>query len=125
MSENRHGKKKGGPGRAERYIQPSILMAVAQRETYGYELIGSIQDFGFFKGQAPPGMIYRHLRQMEEEGLVESKWETQDAGPAKRTYSATVDGLEVLEAWIAYMQGQADALSNFVQQYHEMVDEQG
>jgi PadR family transcriptional regulator, regulatory protein PadR len=50
-------------GKQERYIQPSILMGLFSRPSYGYELIKNIQQFGFVEGQAPPGMIYRHLRQ--------------------------------------------------------------
>ena len=70
-------------GKRERYIQPSILMALYLDPAYGYQLIQNIQNFGFVEGQAPPGMIYRHLRQLEEEGLVLSAWNTEATGPGK------------------------------------------
>jgi DNA-binding PadR family transcriptional regulator len=47
--------------------------------------------------QAPPGMIYRHLRDLEENGLVESNWETEGTGSAKRVYQLTWEGNEVLD----------------------------
>ena len=107
-------------GRQERYIQPSILLGLLQKASYGYELIQNIQRFGFIEGQAPPGMIYRHLRQLEQDGLVFSRWETEGAGPAKRMYNITDDGKEVLAIWIGYMQEQAENLEAFIRDYETL-----
>jgi len=109
-----------GGGKAERYVQPSILLGLNLKPSYGYELIHSIQEFGFVEGQAPPGMIYRHLRQLEEDGLVHSEWETEGTGPAKRMYRLTPEGEEVLEIWIVYMERQAENLQNFIRRYHQL-----
>ena len=106
-----------GSGRRERYIQPSILMALMMKPSYGYELIQEIAQFGFVEGQAPPGMIYRHLRNLEENGLVASEWETEGAGPAKRVYQLTDEGTAVLEYWIGYMQNQSEKLHRFIEIY--------
>ena len=78
--------RQAGSGKSERYIQPSILMGLRRTPSYGYEIIQTIQEFGFVEGQAPPGMIYRHLRDLEAAGLVISSWKTEDTGPAKRVY---------------------------------------
>jgi poly-beta-hydroxybutyrate-responsive repressor len=107
-------------GRRERYIQPSILLALLRRTSYGYELIRDIHRFGFVEGQAPPGMIYRHLRQMEEDGLVSSEWQTEGTGPAKRIYNITEEGKEVLAIWIDVMKRQAKNLNAFVEMYREV-----
>lgn len=107
-------------GKRERYIQPSILMGLYGKPSYGYELIQNIQKYGFVEGQAPPGMIYRHLRQLEEEGLVSSEWETAGTGPAKRMYSLTADGQEVLGLWVGYMEKQAENLRTFIECYKEL-----
>ena len=104
-------------GKQERYIQPSILMGLFSRPSYGYELIKNIQQFGFVEGQAPPGMIYRHLRQLEEDGLVSSEWKTEGTGPAKRVYCLTTEGKDVLAVWVDYMKGQANNLNTFINQY--------
>ncbi|HBI16370.1 MAG TPA: PadR family transcriptional regulator [Desulfobulbaceae bacterium] len=108
-----------GSGRQERYIQASILLGLNASPSYGYELINTIQRYGFIEGAAPPGMIYRHLRQMEEDNLVRSEWETQDAGAAKRIYTITEEGREVLELWVRYMELQASKLQAFVQRYRK------
>ncbi len=110
--------KKHESKRAERYIQASILLALKTKSSYGYELIQEISRFGFVEGQAPPGMIYRHLRDLEENGLVSSEWITQETGPAKRVYQITEEGLAVLDYWIGYMQNQAEKLLAFVEIYN-------
>jgi len=107
-------------GKAERYIQPSLLLGLKIRPSYGYELINSIHEFGFVQGQAPPGMIYRHLRGLEADGLVQSEWQTEGSGPARRIYRLTPEGDEALSLWIDYMQKQADNLMSFIQAYHKV-----
>lgn len=117
--------KHPGSGKPERYIQPSVLLALRMKPSYGYELIKEIQNFGFVRGQAPPGMIYRHLRQLEEDGLVSSEWETDGAGPAKRMYALTDDGREVLALWIDYLSGMAEKLQAFVDVYQKLETGEG
>jgi PadR family transcriptional regulator PadR len=115
-------KKRPNPSHAkqERYIQPSILLGLRLKASYGYELIQNIQRFGFVEGNAPPGMIYRHLRQLEENGLVSSEWETEGTGPAKRVYHITDEGKEVLAIWIGYMKRQAKNLNDFIEIYADI-----
>jgi len=112
-------KKQTGQGRPERYMQPSLLMALRHGQSYGYELIQRLGDFGFVPGEVPPGMVYRHLRQMEDEGLVISRWDAEGSGPARRVYAITADGSEVLEAWVDYMERQARLLTDFIRRYRE------
>jgi poly-beta-hydroxybutyrate-responsive repressor len=110
---------KPGSGRQERYLQASILLGLNSRPSYGYELIGTIQSYGFIEGDAPPGMIYRHLRQMEDDNLVKSEWETKETGAAKRIYTITEEGRAVLSFWIKFMAGKAEKLNNFIRMYHD------
>lgn len=109
---------KKGQGKPERYVQASLLMALRDKPSYGYELIQKIVDYGFMR-EAPPGMIYRHLRQMDEDEMVTSKWDSEGDGPAKRVYAITPEGLEVLEAWIPHMRRRMEALAAFIQLYEE------
>jgi poly-beta-hydroxybutyrate-responsive repressor len=109
-----------GSKKAERYIQPSLLLGLKRHPSYGYELIHSLQEFGFIEGAAPPGMIYRHLRELESDGLVLSQWETAGTGPAKRIYRITAEGESVLSLWIDYMEKQAGNLANFIRIYRQL-----
>lgn len=119
MSRKLNGLRRPGSKKADRYIQPSILLALKIKPSYGYELIQEISQFGFVEGQAPPGMIYRHLRGLEENGLVSSEWETDGSGPAKRVYHLTAEGVEILDFWIGYMKNQAERLLKFVDMYQK------
>ena len=120
--KNKSPKKRAHPGsgKAERYIQPSLMLGLKMKPSYGYELIHNIQEFGFVQGQAPPGMIYRHLRELEADGLVQSEWQTEGTGPARRIYRLTSEGEEVLALWIDYMESQATNLVNFINKYNEL-----
>jgi PadR family transcriptional regulator PadR len=107
-------------GKADRYIQPSLLLGLKIKPSYGYELINNIHEFGFVQGQAPPGMIYRHLRGLEADGLVQSEWQTEGSGPARRIYRLTPEGDDALSLWIGYMQKQADNLLSFIREYNKI-----
>ena len=120
MKEPKKAQRRPQQGKKDRFMQPSILMGLYAKPSYGYELIQNIQRFGFVEGLAPPGMIYRHLRQMEEDGLVSSQWETVGVGPAKRIYQLTEDGKQMLGIWIEYMEQQVKNLNELIRQYHEL-----
>ncbi|GAB6113028.1 PadR family transcriptional regulator [Desulfomicrobium salsuginis] len=117
MREKDTGARHAGGAKPERYIQPSILMALLDGPSYGYQLLQRLPEYGFLRDEVPPGMIYRHLRQMEEEKLVESRWEAEGSGPAKRVYVMTAEGGEVLEAWVAHMERRARRLQEFADSY--------
>jgi poly-beta-hydroxybutyrate-responsive repressor len=119
MAEQKKSQRRPQQGKKDRYVQPSILMGLYTKPSYGYELIQTIQRFGFVEGQAPPGMIYRHLRQLEEDGLVISQWETEGAGPAKRIYHLTDEGKHMLAIWIEYMEKQAQNIGDLIKEYYE------
>jgi PadR family transcriptional regulator, regulatory protein PadR len=121
MSIKLNRPRQPGSKRLQRYMQPSILLALKLKPSYGYELIQQIPQFGFVEGQVPPGMIYRHLREMEDHGMVLSDWETEGAGPAKRVYQLTEEGLEILEFWIGYMKNQTERLMKFIEMYQAVV----
>ena len=120
MSERKRKRTRLGQGKRERYLQPSLLMGLLVKPSYGYELIQSIQEFGFVEGEPPPGMVYRHLRQLEGDGLVTSEWETEGSGPAKRIYRLTAEGAEVLALWIQHMEKQVQRLDTFIERYRSL-----
>jgi PadR family transcriptional regulator, regulatory protein PadR len=45
------------------------------------------------------GTLYRTLRHMEKDGLCQSEWETNEAGPPRRVYSITDAGEAYLGFW--------------------------
>jgi DNA-binding PadR family transcriptional regulator len=78
-----------------------------------------IIEFGFLDGPADPGMVYRHLRKLEEEGFVSSTWDTSGTGPARRYYRLTTEGEELLRDWIPFMERNLKSLQKFLQLFKE------
>ncbi len=83
--------------RPRNWLVPVILLSLRDWNSYGYELMERAAVFGF--EAMNPGTLYRTLRQMEKNGLCESKWETSRGGPARRMYSITDAGEAYLDFW--------------------------
>jgi PadR family transcriptional regulator PadR len=80
-------------------LVPVMLMALRQWNSYGYELMAKTANF--WAEAINPGTLYRTLRQMEKNGDIESTWETNTGGPARRIYSITEAGEATLALWMA------------------------
>ena len=86
-----------------RLTQPSILavLANAGKPLHGYVIIQEMAAGPMYGGSSPdPTGIYRILKQMEHNGLVQSEWDTSESGPAKRCYVLTDAGRACLRRWI-------------------------
>jgi len=104
-------------GRVRGFMQPRLLLLLAQKSAHGYELMDSLgrdDDAG-----VDPGLLYRTLRQFEEDGLVKSSWDTDGRGPARRVYEITDEGLEYLHAWATNIQRTRGRLERFLDEYEE------
>jgi PadR family transcriptional regulator PadR len=112
-------------GKTERFIQPCLLMALRRQPSYGYELLEKIIEFGFLDGPADPGMVYRHLRKLEQEGFVSSSWDTSGTGPARRYYRLTNEGGELLQDWIPFMERNLKSLEKFLQVFRQTAATKG
>jgi DNA-binding PadR family transcriptional regulator len=50
---------------------------------------------------------------------LKSSWDTSESGPARRVYSITAAGREVLENWIQSLEETQEWLQQFLQDYEE------
>ena len=100
--------------RVERFIEPCLLLLLLEKPAHGYDLISRLQDFGFREDQ-DPGMVYRNLRRLEEQGMIASAWDTSGAGPAKRLYQVTAEGRELLRAWAETISLNITTLRSFLE----------
>jgi DNA-binding PadR family transcriptional regulator len=66
-----------------------------------------------------PGLVYRTLRKMEEDGWVSSEWVTETSGPAKRIYTLTGEGKTVLRLWAEHVRRQVLRLQRFLEEYEK------
>jgi DNA-binding PadR family transcriptional regulator len=74
---------------------------------------------------ADPGLLYRTLRQMEQEGLVRSTWDMAKPGPARRVYEITEEGLEHLHVWAINIRRTRARLDHFLAKYEALVPSWG
>jgi PadR family transcriptional regulator PadR len=97
-------------------VQPWLLLALAIRPAHGYELMERFAQHEDIP-DPDPGLLYRTLRQLEKGGLVSSSWDTTGAGPARRVYEITAEGIESLHAWAINIRHTQARLGRFLAEY--------
>ena len=72
-------------------VLPMLVLALlAERESYGYELVTRLHDAGLVGMTA--GTVYPVLNRLEREGAVASRLVASPSGPARKYYRPTADG---------------------------------
>ncbi len=105
-------------GTIERFIEPCILLLLSQKESHGYGLMEDLEKRCGEKVDI--GNLYRTLRRMEKNGWVTSDWDKNDAGPDRRTYAVTTDGLHYLEEAIISLTRTDTILHHLLEGYKKM-----
>ncbi|HJV46948.1 MAG TPA: poly-beta-hydroxybutyrate-responsive repressor [Bacillota bacterium] len=100
-------------------LVPCLLLLLRDLRVHGYQLIQELVSFGF--ESIDQGYVYRTLRQMEKENLVNSQWDTTSGGPAKRIYSITKHGEDYLSAWVSTLEQYQRTLDRFFQMYERLL----
>jgi PadR family transcriptional regulator PadR len=104
--------------RIERFHEPALLLLLKERPRHGYELIDQLPEVAAGE-RVDVGNLYRYLRRLENEGIVESEWHGDLPGPAKRTYSLTPAGERLLGQWADALRGAREDVSAFLDRYEE------
>jgi DNA-binding PadR family transcriptional regulator len=110
--------------RRGRWVEPFVLLLVAQGPTYGYKLIGELDELGVAPDGIDPGMVYRTLRSMDADGLVTTEWGLEGDQP-RREYRLTDDGACALEDWIEVMQERQRLIGHFLDRSRAISTELG
>ena len=66
--------------------RPLILSVLADGENYGYALIQRIAELSCQEIHWTEGMLYPVLHRLEQEGLIESRWQATDGGRRRKYY---------------------------------------
>ncbi len=107
----------GTEGRPRNWLVLVMLLSLRGGNSYGYELMKWAAAFGF--QTINPGSVYRTLRQMENEGLCNSEWETTtNGGPLRRMYSVTDDGAAHLAFSAKGLEQYQQMTGNFLRLYY-------
>lgn len=89
-------------------IPTIILEVLRQRPGHGYGIARELERQSENALQIREGSLYPALRVLEGDGLIESEWEIQSAGPARKMYRITSAGQAELakrkQAWQQYTQ---------------------
>lgn len=110
-----------GPGEERRgslpraYQRACLLMLLSEGSAHGYELLEQVRRAGLAGAEA--GGLYRCLRSMEEDGLVQSWWEPSQSGPPRRTYMLSATGEEAAADWAVGLGEVAEQLNALLARY--------
>lgn len=72
-----------------------VLKELARSRHYGYSLMAVLRRT--LKAEMAEGTIYPLLSRLQRDGLIESEWEIQESGPARKYYQITETGARLLE----------------------------
>ncbi|WP_219415762.1 helix-turn-helix transcriptional regulator [Pseudonocardia nigra] len=107
-------------GLPRKFLRPCLLLLIAEQPSHGYDLLERLGEIGYQR--AEPGGLYRTLRLMEQEGLIQSDWGTSQVGPRRRTYWLSADGLDWLHAWAGSMRYTQRVLDGFLSRYETVAE---
>jgi poly-beta-hydroxybutyrate-responsive repressor len=118
------GRRRLGPGRwqvrarLERFTEPAVLLVLRDSPGHGYELLDKLQAL-MPAERIDMGNLYRILRSLEGDGLVDSTWDDDAPGPAKRIYVITQSGRRVLAQWVEAFSKIERQIEQFRKRYEE------
>lgn len=104
-----------------------LLRLLAERESYGYELVGRLREAGF--DDIADGTVYPALARLEREGRVSARLVASRTGPARKYYRPTEQGYGALAegtaAWRSLVAAADSVLSGRVPVAPAPTDEEG
>jgi len=106
----------GGWGKRGEWTALWILVMVAEGPVHGYEILTRLREMGM---PLNPGTLYRTLRALESEGLVESHW-VMGGGPPRRLYRLTARGWNHLRELKGLLREQKRVLEEVVERIEKL-----
>lgn len=103
--------------RIERLAEPVVLLMLRDEPTHGYDLADRLSEFG--GADVDYGNLYRLLRVLEEEGVVDSVWDDDAPGRAKRMYEITDEGRRLLDGWAVGLRRVRGQVEDFLERYEQ------
>ena len=104
-------------GNLYRFVEPVLLFLLKRKgRCHGYELARELRKYALTDSQIEIAALYRTLRQLEQNGCVQSEWQIEGSGPARRSYVLTARGAEHLAEWIAVLDNMCKSMKRFVQE---------
>src|SRR5882762_3773360 len=77
--------------------KPLVLSILAERESYGYEIIQKVREVSGGQIEWSDGMLYPVLHRLERDGLIDSEWKEADTGRERKYYFLSSNGRKALK----------------------------
>lgn len=116
--------RQGHSPRLEGFVIPCLLMLLQRESAHGYELYEKLSDLPFMKVLPDPSMVYRQLRNMKAEGMVNSELVPGKGGPARTVYSLTEYGEEYLLSCNTNLKGIRCMIDNYFDSFASQKNEE-
>ncbi|MDX9956195.1 MAG: helix-turn-helix transcriptional regulator, partial [Anaerolineae bacterium] len=119
------GRQCGGRGcnrRMGQFLDPALLLLLEQSSAHGYTLLSRLAEFGL--EFLAPTVVYRALREMEDQGWVSSTWDDEETqGPPRRIYALTSLGRDVLRCCVAQLHDTRQVIGYFLALHEDLAAE--
>lgn len=76
--------------------RPLLLSLLAERESYGYELIRRLRELSNGEMEWTEGTLYPVLHRLEGENWIQSSWHEAESGRQRKYYKLTAVGRRAL-----------------------------
>lgn len=111
-------KSPAGKKLPKNFMTPWVLLVLKQWNIHGYLIMQYLNQMGF--SQVDHATLYKELRRLESDGYIESEWQTDGNGPAKRVYKITEAGEELLLGWTDVVSGYQRMINGFFDMYAQV-----
>jgi PadR family transcriptional regulator, regulatory protein PadR len=96
-----------------------VLAVLRDEESYAFDIVRVLAQAGGLV--TSEGTIYPLLARLRRDNLVTTSWRESDAGPPRRYYLITREGLAALEAFVADWTSFRDAVDAVLTGYNKGV----
>ena len=76
-------------------LPQAVLGVLSHGDRHGYAIAEVLRQQGFTRIKG--GTLYPLLKRLEDQGLVEHTWQHDQAGPGRKQYTITQQGVDELE----------------------------
>lgn len=92
-------------------LELCILSIIASEESYASNILSSLKDAELLVVE---GTLYPLLTRLKNDGLLNYRWEESTAGPPRKYYSLTENGIKVLESLKNNWQLLSDSVNSLI-----------
>ncbi len=103
-----------------RFLEACLLSLLKEEKDYGYGLVERLKSFYFNQDTINMSVIYRNLKNMEDDDLVLSQWMESEEGPDRKIYSITSKGEKALDCWIILLKDRKKRIQSIINKYEEL-----